>query len=61
MDKVREMAKLFREMADLYDELANIEENKELDSQKKEAIRYELLGKIMVNMLKVEKLNEEDN
>lgn len=56
MNNVREMAKIFRDMADLYDELANIEENEELNKQKKEELQEEILGKIMVQALKVEKL-----
>ena len=56
MDNVRALAKVFREMADLYDELANIEENEELDTLEKEKRQEDILGKIMVQALKVEKM-----
>lgn len=54
MNKSRELAKSFREIADLYDELANIEENEELDKQKKEEAQEEILGKLMVKMVKLQ-------
>ena len=56
MNKVREMAKAFRKIADLYEEMANIEENKELNAAEKEALLDDLIGKILVQTLKVEKL-----
>ena len=56
MDKVRELAKIFREMAESYDEFANISENEELDAQLKEEQLERLMGKIMVQSLKAQKL-----
>lgn len=56
MDEVRALAKAFRELADLYDELANIEENEELGTLEKEKRQEDILGKIMVQALKVEKI-----
>lgn len=56
MNNLREMAKIFRELADLYEEMANVDENKELDAAEKEALLDDLIGKIMVKSLKVEKL-----
>ena len=50
------MAKAFRKIADLYEEMANIEENKELNAAEKEALLDDLIGKILVQTLKVEKL-----
>lgn len=56
MNKVRELAKIFRELADLYEEIADTEENEELDAQEKEELLEQLTGKIIVKTLKVEKL-----
>lgn len=56
MNKVRELAKVFRELADLYDEYANVDENEDLDAQQKTEKLESLIGKIMVKALKVEKL-----
>ena len=56
MNKLRELAKVFRELAELYDKGDDIDENKELNLEVKEKAQEEILGKIMVQMLKVEKL-----
>ena len=56
MSKTRELAKTMRELADLYDELANVEENKELDEQQKEKEMENLLGRILLKSLAIQKL-----
>lgn len=56
MSELRELAKTFREAADVLDEITNIEENNELDEKQKEEAQEELLGKLMVKMIKINSL-----
>lgn len=56
MSKTRELAKAMRELADLYDELANVEENKELDEQQEEKELENLMGRILLKSLAIQKL-----
>lgn len=56
MSDLRELAKTFREAADVLDEMTNIEENEALDKKEKEEAQEELLAKLMIKMLKINKL-----
>lgn len=56
VNKIRELAKVFRELAELYDEMADVNENTEIDSDLKEKILEDLTGKVLVKSLKVQKL-----
>lgn len=56
MSDLRDLAKTFREAADVLDEITNIEENEALDEKQKEEAQEELLGKLMVKMIKINSL-----
>ena len=56
MSKARELAKVFRELADLYDEFANVEENNELDEKQKEYETENLIGRILLKSMMIQKL-----
>ena len=56
MSELRELAKTFREAADVLDEITNIEENETLDEKQKEEAQEELLGRLMVKMIKINSL-----
>lgn len=56
MSKARELAKVFRELADLYDEFANVEENNELDEKQKEYEMENLIGRILLKSMMIQKL-----
>lgn len=56
MSKARELAKVIRELADLYDEVANIGENKEIDEEQKEKEMENVLGRILLKSMMLQKL-----
>lgn len=56
MSKARELAKVFRELADLYDEFANVEENNELDEKQKEDEMENLICRILLKSMMIQKL-----